>query len=54
MGMLQPGSEIDLALELLGAGASGELGQEDLEGDRTVVAEPLFGTLMRGLLEGVR
>ena len=32
-------ARLDLALEALGAERGGELGQEDLEGDRAVVAE---------------
>jgi hypothetical protein len=41
VGMLEPGGELDLALEPLGAEGGGELGEEDLEGDRAVVAEIL-------------
>ena len=37
--VLEPGGEVDLALEPFGRGPGGELGQEDLEGDRTVVPE---------------
>jgi hypothetical protein len=39
VGMLQPGGEMDLALETFGAESGGELGEEDLERDGTVVAE---------------
>ena len=39
VGMLEPGGEPDLALEPLGAERGGELGEQDLEGDRAVVAE---------------
>ena len=37
--MLQPGGELDLALEALGTERGGELGMEHLEGDRPVVPE---------------
>ena len=37
--VLEPGGEVDLALEALGAERGGELGEQDLEGDRAVVAE---------------
>ena len=37
--MLEAGGELDLTLEPLGAGPGGHLGQEDLEGDRAIVAE---------------
>ena len=39
VGMLEASGEADLALEPLGAGLGGEVGEQDLEGDRTVVAE---------------
>ena len=39
--MLEPGGELDLALEALGAEAGGELGMEHLERDRPVVPEVL-------------
>ena len=39
VGMLEPGGEVDLALEALGAERGGKLGEEDLEGDGPVVAE---------------
>ena len=39
--MLQLGGEADLALEAVGAEGEGELGEEELEGDRAVVAEVL-------------
>ena len=41
VGVLQPGGELDLALEALGAERGGELGEEHLEGDRAVVPEVL-------------
>ena len=41
MRVLEPGGELDLALEPLGAEGGGELGEEDLEGDRAVVPEVL-------------
>ena len=39
--MLEPGGEPDLALEPIGPERGGELGEQDLEGDRAVVAEVL-------------
>ena len=39
MGVLQPGGSLDLALEALGAEGRGEVGVEDLDGDRAVVAQ---------------
>ena len=45
--MLEPGGEADLALEALGAERGGELGMQDLEGDRPVVAE-VVGEVDRG------
>ena len=39
--MLQPGGELDLAQEALGAERGGELGVEDLERDRAVVLQVL-------------
>ena len=47
VGVLQPGGELDLALEPLGAERGGELGEEHLEGDRAVVPEVL-GQVDRG------
>ena len=37
VGMLEPGSESDLALEPLGTESSGQLRLENLQGDRTVM-----------------
>ena len=37
--MLEPGSELDLALEALRAERGGELRVQDLQGDRTIVPE---------------
>ena len=45
--MLQPGGELDLALEALGAERGGQLGVEHLERDRPVVAE-VVGEVDRG------
>ena len=45
--MLQPGGELDLALEALGAERGGELGMQHLERDRAVVLEVL-GEVDRG------
>ena len=45
--MLQPGGELDLALEPLGAERGGQLGVEHLERDRPVVPEVL-GEVDRG------
>ena len=45
--MLQPGGELDLALEPLGAERGGELGVEHLERDRPVVPQVL-GQVDRG------
>ncbi len=39
--MLEPGGEVDLTLEPLGAERGGKLWEENLEGDRTVVAKVL-------------
>jgi hypothetical protein len=39
MGMLKPGGHADLAGKPLGPETGGELGAEDLEGDRALVAE---------------
>ena len=39
--MLEPGGELDLAEEALGAERGGELGMEHLERDRAVVPEVL-------------
>ena len=39
--MLEPGRDLDLAEEALGAQAQRELGMEHLEGDRTMVAAVL-------------
>src|SRR5215207_1685771 len=39
MWMVEPGGELDLALEALGPDSGGELGVEDLQGDRAVVAQ---------------
>ena len=41
VGMLEPGGELDLALEALGAERGGELGVQDLERDRAVVLQVL-------------
>jgi len=41
VGVLQPGAELDLAEEPVGAEGAGELGVEHLEGDGAVVAEVL-------------
>ena len=45
--MLEPGGELDLALEALGAEGGSQLGVEDLERDRAVVPEVL-GEVDRG------
>ena len=45
--MLEPGGEVDLALEALGAEGGGELGTENLEGDQAVVLE-IPGEVDRG------
>ena len=45
--MLQPGGELDLALEPVGAEGGGELGMEHLERDGAVVAE-VAGEVDRG------
>ena len=37
--MLQPGGDADLAKEAVGADPGGELGPQDLDGDRPIVAE---------------
>ena len=41
MGVLQPGGELDLSLEALGAQRLGQVGVEHLERDRPLVAEVL-------------
>jgi hypothetical protein len=47
VGVLQSGREPDLALEPFGAERSGELGEEDLECNRTVMAD-VAGQIDRG------
>ena len=47
VGVLEPGGELDLALEALGAERGGQLGMEDLERDRPVVLQ-VVGEIDRG------
>jgi hypothetical protein len=47
VGMLEPGRELDLALEALGAECGGQLGMEHLQGYRPVVPK-VVGEVYRG------